>query len=143
MPSLSWTGLAAHYIHEGVGLLGMLMSCDDAFVGSHAQRNMLVDRAHHYFNGEWKLEVLALTGNTSDTRDTATRDSVRLLYYHLTEDHLYDVVDKVDQLHSMHNSLKPETIDLVGRCRTTTDVKHVMVAPTDPASFLGTMATCP
>ena len=104
---------------------------------------MLVDRTHHYFNGEWKLEVLALTGNAIDTRDPATRDNVRLLHYHLTEDHLYDVVDKIDQLHNMHASLKPETIDLVGSCRSTTDVKRAMVAPTDLASFLGVLTTCP
>ena len=137
MPELKWPGLAACYSHEGVGLLGMRMSSDDAFVGSHAKRNELVDRAHHYFNCEWKMEVLALTSTANYSQDAELRDSVRVLHYNLAEEHLHDVVDCIDQLHSMHMSLQPETRDLLARCRTANDVKRAMLAPTEPdSSFL-------
>jgi hypothetical protein len=134
MPALKWPGHASCYSHEGVGLLGMRMSSDDAFVATPAKRNELVDRAHHYFNCEWKMEVRALsTGSIAQPEEA--RDSMRLLHYNLTEEHLYDVVDHIDQLHSMHMSLKPETRDLLARCRTANEVKRAMVAPSDPAAF--------
>jgi hypothetical protein len=140
MPSLKWPGYTAYYSHEGIGLLGMRMSCDDSFVDSSSKRNMLVDRVHHYFNSEWKLEVLALTGSATDAQNPAARDSLRFVHYGLTEDHLYDVVNKIDRLQSLYYSLKPETIDLIRRCHCTADIKRSMVAPTDPSSFLAAPA---
>jgi len=143
LPSLKWPGHAAYFSHEGVGLLGMRMSWDDGFVDSTAKRTMLVDRAHHYFNSEWKLEVQALTANVNDGQDPATRESLRVVHYHLTEDHLYDTVDKIDLLQSLYASLKPETIDLVRRCQTSTDIKRAMVAPSDPGAFLVPVGSWP
>jgi len=98
---------------------------------------MLVDRVHHYFNVDWKMEVQAMTSNPNDGMSAQKRQSVRTMHYQLTEDHLYDTVNKIDRLRSLYDSLKPETVDLVRRCRTTDDVRRSMLAPYRPTGFLG------
>lgn len=137
MPVLKWPGLASYYSNNGVGLLGMMLSPEDAFVDSDEKRNMLVDRVHHYFNVDWKMEVQAMTSNPNDGMTEQKRQSVRSMHYHLTEDHLYDTVDKIDRLRSLFETLKPETVDLIRRCRTTNDVRRSMLAPHRPSPFLG------
>lgn len=137
MPALAWPGLASYYSNNGVGLLGMMLSPEDAFVDSDEKRNMLVDRVHHYFNVDWKMEVQAMTSNPNDGMTEQKRQSVRGMHYHQTEDHLYDTVDKIDRLRSLFETLKPETVDLIRRCTTTNDVRRSMLAPHRPSPFLG------
>lgn len=134
MPSLKWPCLASYYSNNGIGLLGMMLSPEDAFVDSDEKRNMLVDRVHHYFNVDWKMEVQAMTCNTSE--NMANRKSVRSMHYHLTEEHLYETVDKIDRLYSLFETLKPETVDLIRRCKTTNDVRRSMLVTYRPSQFL-------
>ncbi len=136
MPNLKWPGLASFYSNQGVGLLGMMLTAEEAFVDSDVKRNMLVDRVHHYFNIDWKMEVQAMTSNPNDGMAEQKRQSLRLVHYHLTEDHLYDTVNKIDRLRSLFDSLKPETIDLVRRCATHNDIKRSMLVTYRPAPFL-------
>lgn len=134
MPNLKWPGLAAYYSSQGIGLLGMTLSSDEAFVDSDDKRNMLVDRVHHFFNVDWKMEVQAMTSNPNDGLSATKRESLRVVHYHLTEDHLYDTVNKIDRMRSLYDSLKPETVDLVRRCATHNDLKRSMLVTYRPAA---------
>ena len=136
MPPLpSWPQFPPPTGRYGIGFLGMYLSADDVFVSSDHSRNMLVDRAHQCFNVDWKLEVQALSANASDGLDTAQRSSVRFAYYQMTEDHLYEVVDLVDTLQSLYDLLKPETVELIARCKSSADIQKSMIMTNDPSSF--------
>lgn len=137
MPQLQWPGLAAYYSNQGVGLLGMVMTSDEAFVESDEKRNLLVDRVHHYFNVDWKMEVQAMTSNLRDGLSAAKRQSLRIVHYQLTEDHLYDTVNKIDRLRHLFDGLKSETVDLIRRCSSHNEIKRSMLVTYRPAPFLG------
>jgi hypothetical protein len=117
-------------------MLGMALSSEDTFVDSDEKRDMLVDRVHHYFNMEWKLEVLALTSNLTDGLNAAQRQSQRVIHYNLTDDHLHDTVNKIDRLRGLWLCLKPETVDLIRRCKSSSEIKKCMLAPFNPTRFL-------
>lgn len=136
MPQLQWPGLAAYYSNQGVGLLGMIMTSDEAFVESDEKRNLLVDRVHHYFNVDWKMEVQAMTSNLRDGMSAAKRQSLRIVHYQLTEDHLYDTVNKIDRLRHLFDGLKSETVDLIRRCSSHNEIKRSMLVTYRPAPFL-------
>lgn len=136
MPELKWAGLAGFYSSNGIGMLGMRLSVDEAFIDSEAKRNTLVDRAHELFNTTWKLEVQAIMNNSSDGDDEQARLRVNFMFYERTEEHLYATVDKLDKLRSLYISLKPETIELIRRCSTTNEIRRSMVVPTEAYAFL-------
>jgi hypothetical protein len=136
MPELKWAGLAGFYSSNGIGMLGMRLSVDEAFIDSEAKRNTLVDRAHELFNTTWKLEVQAIMNNSSDGNDEQARLRVNFMFYERTEEHLYATVDKLDKLRSLYISLKPETIELIRRCSTTNEIRRSMVVPTEACAFL-------
>lgn len=136
MPNLKWTGLLCLHTPPGIGLLGMPISVEEAFIDSDGKRNMLVDRAHEHFNTSWKLEVLALIKKITDGCDETTRQRQHFLLYERTEEHLYATVDNIDKLRSLFDRLKPETIALVFRCNTTNEIRRAMVYPTTAYCFL-------
>ena len=136
MPELKWVGIAGFYSSNGIGLLGMRLSVDEAFVDSELKRISLVDLAHEHFNTTWKLEVQAMTSKANDGRDEHARQRQRFMFYEKTEEHLYATVDKIDKMRSLYDSLKPETIDLVRRCSTTNEIRRSMVVPTEVCTFL-------
>jgi hypothetical protein len=136
MPPLrAWSQVPPPTGRYGVGFLGMYLSADDVFVSSDHSRNMLVDRAYQCFNVDWKLEVQALSAYASNGLDAIERSSVRFMYYQMTETHLYELVDLVDTLQSLYDRLKPETVELIARCKTTADIQKSMVMTNDPSSF--------
>jgi hypothetical protein len=136
MPVLEWPGVAATYSCAGVGFLGMHLSVDEAFVEAETKRNMLVDRAHQCFNTTWKMEVLALTCNLNDGLNDRERAALRFRHYELTEEYLYAIVDKIDAMRVLFDNLKPETVGLIGRCRTTNELRRSMVVTVTPSVFL-------
>ena len=136
MPQLQWPGLAAYYSNQGIGLLGMIMTSDEAFIDTEEKRNQLVDRVHHYFNVDWKMEVQAMTSNLNDDMSAGKRQSLRVVHYQLTEDHLYDTVNKIDRLRQLFDTLKPETVDLIRRCSSHNEIKRSMLVTYRPAPFL-------
>ena len=136
MPNLKWPSLTAYYNNQGIGLLGMTISSDEAFVDSEDKRNLLVDRVHHFFNVDCKMEVQAMTSNPNDGMSETKRQSMRVVHYHLTEDHLYDTVNKIDRLRSLFDSLKPETVDLIRRCTTHKEIKRSMLVTYRPQTAL-------
>ena len=136
MPELNWAGFAGFYSSNGIGILGMRLSVDEAFVDSETKRNALVDRAHDLFNTTWKLEVQAMTIKGNVGVDQETRQTQQFIFYEKTEDHLYATVDKIDKLRSLYDNLKPETIDLVRRCSTTNEIRRSMIVPTEVCAFL-------
>jgi hypothetical protein len=136
MPELKWAGIPGFYSANGIGVLGMRLSVDEAFIDSEAKRNTLVDRAHELFNTTWKLEVQAITNRANDSNDDQARLRLRFLFYERTEEHLYSTVDKIDKLRSLYVLLKPETIELIKRCSTTNEIRRSMVVPTEVYAFL-------
>jgi hypothetical protein len=136
MPVLEWPGVAASYSCAGVGFLGMHLSVDEAFIEADTKRNMLVDRAHQNFNTTWKLEVQALTCDLHDGLSSTERAALRFQHYELTEEYLYATVDKIDAMRVLFDSLKPETVALIGRCRTTNELRRSMVVTVSPCLFL-------
>jgi hypothetical protein len=44
---------------QGIGYLGISMSFQEAFIDSDAKRITLMDRAHTYFNAQWKRDVIS------------------------------------------------------------------------------------
>jgi len=138
MPVLEWPGLSSFFSHKGIGLLGMELSCEEGFVDSDEKRNMLVDRLHTYFNTQWKMEVLAITSNPNDGLSAEKRRSARVMHYAKTLDHLYASVDKIDLLRSLFDSLRPETVDLIMRCRSNTEIRRSMLVTWSPSVFIRT-----
>jgi hypothetical protein len=136
MPNLKWAVLPGFCSSNGIGLLGMRVTVDEAFIDSEAKRNTLVDRAHEHFNTTWKLEVQAITATANEVNEERVRQRMRFVLYEKTEEHLYETVDKIDNMRSLYGSLKPETINLVRRCSTTNEIRRSMVMPTEVASFL-------
>ena len=118
----------AEFIHRnGIGFLGMHLSDSDIFVDCHNKRNMLVDRAHQYFNLDWKFEVQALCSNMNDGLDAFERTRMQFRNYQLTEAHLHKVVNTIDLMWDTYNQLKSETVDLIKRSRTHTELKTSML----------------
>jgi hypothetical protein len=136
MPNLDWIYVPGYSNSNGIGILGMRVTVDEAFIDSEAKRNTLVDRAHEHFNTNWKLEVLAMKTTTNYGKDQQTRDRTRFVLYERTEEHLYATIDKIDKIRSLYDNLKPETINLVRRCRTTNEIRRCMVWPTECCTFL-------
>jgi len=136
MPNLKWACLPGFCSSNGIGILGMRVTIDEAFIESESKRNLLVDRTHEHFNTTWKLEVQAMMNNTNLVNDERAQQSLRFTMYEKTEEHLYDTVDKIDKMRSLYDSLKPETINLVRRCSTTNEIRRSMVMPTEVTSFL-------
>lgn len=136
IPQLEWPGIATYYSDKGIGLLGMVIKPEEVFVDSDELRNILVDRVHHYFNIDWKMEVLAITSNPNDGMHAVKRQSLRVLHYQLTEEHLYNTVNKIDMLRSLYEGLKPETVDLIRRCTSHAELKRSMVVTYRPPVFV-------
>jgi len=133
MPMLRWPAVPVEHMRAGVGFLGMYMSCGDAFVDCSDKRNMLVDRAHQCFNIDWKLEVQALSAQDPLDRDELS--SVRYGHYHMAEQHLYTLVDKIDEMHALYETLKPETADLIKRCANAVQLKKSMLTTNAPGAL--------
>jgi len=133
MPMLPWPSVPVEHMRAGIGFLGMYMSCEDAFVDNTEKRNMLVDRAHQCFNIEWKLEVQALC--VHDPLGMEELRSVQYGHYHMAEQHLYKLVDKIDEMHGLHEALKPETADLIKRCDTAGLIKRSMLITNEPCAL--------
>jgi hypothetical protein len=131
MPVLEWPGVASSYNRDGIGFLGMHLSDSDIFVDSHNKRNMLVDRAHQYFNLDWKFEVQALCSNPNDGLGPLERARMQFRNYQLTEAHLYEVVNIIDLMWDTYSKLKPETVDLIKRSRTHTELRTSMLITMD------------
>lgn len=131
LPVLDWPCLPASYERDGIGFLGMFLSDKDVFVDSQVKRNMLVDRAHQYFNLQWKFEVQALCSNLNDGLDHLQRTHMQFLNYQRTEIHLYKVVDTIDLMRDIHDRLKPETVDLIKRSHTHRELTTSMLMPTE------------
>jgi hypothetical protein len=127
MPTLEWPCVAPSYTRDGIGFLGMHLSDSDIFVDCHNKRNMLVDRAHQYFNLDWKFEVQALCSNMNDGLDAFERTRMQFRNYQLTEAHLHKVVNTIDLMWDTYNQLKSETVDLIKRSRTHTELKTSML----------------
>jgi hypothetical protein len=127
MPVLEWPCVAPSYTRDGIGFLGMHLSDDDVFVDSHSKRNMLVDRAHQYFNVDWKFEVQALCSNLNDGLDPFERARMQFRNYQFTEAYLYNVVNTIDLMWDTYKKLKPETVDLIKRSRTHTELRTSML----------------
>lgn len=136
MPRLDWICIPGFSNSNGIGILGMRVTVDEAFIDSEAKRNVLVDRAHEHFNTNWKLEVLAMKAKANHGKDEQARQRTRFVFYERTEEHLYATVDKIDKMRSLYNSLKPETVSLVRRCKTTNEIRKCMVVPTEVCAFL-------
>jgi hypothetical protein len=136
MPELKWVGLSGFCSSNGVGLLGMRLSVDEAFVDSETKRNALVDRAHDHFNTTWKLEVQAMTKNANENNNQDARQTTAFVFYERTEEHLYATIDKIDKMRGLYESLKQETVDLMRRCRTTNEIRRAMVFPMEASTFL-------
>jgi hypothetical protein len=59
-----------------------------------------------------------------------------VIHYNLTDDHLHDTVNKIDRLRGLWLCLKPETVDLIRRCKSSSEIKKCMLAPFNPTRFL-------
>ncbi len=133
MPLLPCPSVPVEHMRAGIGFLGMFLSFKDAFVDSIEKRNVLVDRAHQCFNIEWKLEVQALCVN--DPLGMQELRRVHYGHYHMAEQHLYKLVDKIDEMHGLHEALKPETADLIKRCDTAGLIKRSMLITNEPCAL--------
>lgn len=136
MPELNWVGFNGFCSSNGIGLLGMRLSVDEAFVDSETKRNALVDRAHDHFNTSWKLEVQAMAQDTCANGDKNARYGAPFLLYEKTEEHLYATIDKIDKMRVLYEILRPETVDLLRRCITTNEIRRAMAFPMEVNTFL-------
>ena len=80
------------------------------------------------------MEVLALTCNLNDGLNATER--VALRFRHYEKEYLYAIVDKIDAMRVLFDSLKPETVGLIGRCRTTNELRGSMVVTVTASAFL-------
>ena len=131
VPIVEWPCVPPAYERDGIGFLGMYLSDRDLFVDSQLKRNMLVDRAHQYFNLQWKFEVQALSSDPTNGLDHVQRARVQFMNYKRTETHLHKVVDTIDTMRDIHDRLKPETKDLIQRSHTLTELTTSMLMTTE------------
>jgi hypothetical protein len=119
---------ANHYVSMD-GIFTVPLSFHDAFVGSHAERITLMDRVRTYYNFNWKRDAKAEVQKGRDAtargqgRTTMSTNQEQVFDSRLQElkreaDGLFQKrIDDVLVLQALTEELKPETRELVKRCK--------------------------